>query len=307
MKITRQQTETGQSGESRAPSLVFPANSGEPARRSRRPRLAVNLPLLLLSLMAVVSLFPLYWLFVSALTPSQYSLKMPPDLFPVHASFENFQRLFQYTPVFKWMSNSLLIALSVTAFHVLFDTMAGYGFAKKRFAGSKALFWIILATLMVPFQVKLVPVFKMVTTLGLADSFWGVVLPSFADVFGIFLMKQYLQTIPSELIEAAYVDGASELRIFWQLIIPLAAPAIAALSIFSFVGSWNSFLWPLIVLRSGDKYTLPVGIATIQGEFSQDWGVIMAGGAIAVIPMTIFFLLFQRYFLEGVRTGALKG
>lgn len=109
------------------------------------------------------------------------------------------------------------------------------------------------------------------------------------------------------MIEAAYVDGASELRIFWQLIIPLAAPAIAALSIFSFVGSWNSFLWPLIVLRSGDKYTLPVGIATIQGEFSQDWGVIMAGGAIAVIPMTIFFLLFQRYFLEGVRTGALKG
>jgi multiple sugar transport system permease protein len=255
-----------------------------------------------------ISLFPLYWLLLTAFTPTESSIKLPPDLIPLNASLINFERLFTRAPlVWNWAANSLIIALSVTLFHIFFDTLSGYAFAKKRFPGRRILFGLIISTLLIPPQVTLVPLYLLTRQYGLINNVWGVILPGFADVFGIFLMRQYIQTLPSELEEAARIDGCSEPGIFWRIILPMSKPAIAALAIFAFVRSWNAFLWPLIVLQKTATYTLPVGVASLQEEFVIDYGIIFAGAALAAVPMIIFFLLFQRYFIEGVRLGALKG
>ncbi|MBV9787478.1 MAG: carbohydrate ABC transporter permease [Chloroflexi bacterium] len=256
----------------------------------------------------VISLWPMYWLFVTALTPTRETIKVPPDLIPINGSLENFQRLFsQARNYWRWGLNSLIVALSVTLFHIFFDTLAGYAFAKKQFPGKNIMFWIILSTLMIPAHVTLVPLYIVTRQLGLIDSLWALILPGTADVFGIFLMRQYIQTLPSELEEAARIDGSSEPGVFWHVILPLSKPALGALAIFTFVRVWNSFLWPLIVLQKSINYTLPVGVSSLQGEFSTDYGLIFAGAALAALPMIVFFLVFQRYFLEGVRMGALKG
>lgn len=256
----------------------------------------------------VISIWPMYWLFVTALTPTLFAIKTPPDIVPIHATLSNIQRLLAEAPYYPlWAANSFIISLSITGFHIVFDTMAGYAFAKKRFPGRKILFWLIISTLMVPAYVTMVPLFLVTRDLHLLNTLWAVILPGTADVFGIFLMRQYIQTLPHELEDAARVDGCGELGIFFRIIMPLAKPAIAALAIFTFVAHWNNFFWPLIVLTQASKYTLPVGVASLQGEFSTDYGIIFAGAALAALPMIVFFLLFQRYFLEGVRMGALKG
>jgi len=250
----------------------------------------------------------MYWLFVTALTPTSIAIKTPPDILPFHASLLNFQRLFsQASDYWSWASNSLIVSLSITAFHIVFDTMAGYAFAKKRFPGRTILFWLIISTLMIPTYVTLVPMYIVTRNLHLLNTLWAVILPGLADVFGIFLMRQYIQTLPGELMDAARIDGCGELRVFWHVIMPLAKPAIGALAIFTFVRHWNDFLWPLIVLNNSSSYTLPVGVAGLQGEFTIDYGLIFTGAALAALPMIVFFLIFQRYFLEGVRMGALKG
>jgi multiple sugar transport system permease protein len=279
-------------------------------RVASRRRWSVGRVLMWITLIVttMISLWPMYWLFVTAVTPTQESIKVPPDLIPIHASLSNFQRLFaQANDYWRWAGNSLIVALSVTLFHVVFDTMAGYSFAKKRFPGRNLLFWMVLATLMVPDHVTLVPLYLVTLNLKLIDSIWAVILPGTASVFGIFLMRQYIQTLPSELEDAARIDGCSEFGVFWRVIRPLTTPAIGALAIFTFVRNWNNFFWPLIVLHKSPNFTLPVGVASLQGEFSTDYGIIFAGAALAALPMIVFFLLFQRYFLEGVRMGALKG
>ncbi|WP_025745925.1 carbohydrate ABC transporter permease [Kallotenue papyrolyticum] len=263
---------------------------------------------LILIATTIVALFPMYWLFVSALTPTKYTINTTPRFFPDPLGFDNFQRLFALaTDYWRWFLNSLIVALSVTVFHVIFDTMAGYAFAKRRFPGRNLMFWLILSTLMIPAHVTLVPLYIVTRELKLLDTLLAVILPGTANVFGIFLMRQYIQTMPGELIEAGRIDGANEFGIFWRIILPLCKPAIAALAIFTFVRHWNDFLWPLIVLTRSRNFTLPVGVASLQGEFSTDYGVIFAGAALAALPMIIFFLIFQRYFLEGVRMGAVKG
>lgn len=276
-------------------------------RRSRWSVLSI-LAWVVLIVTVVISLWPMYWLFVTALTPTRETIKVPPDLFPINGSFENFQRLFsQARNYWRWGLNSLIVTLSVTLFHIFFDTLSGYAFAKKQFPGKNIMFWIILSTLMIPAHVTLVPLYIVTRQLGLIDSLWALILPGTADVFGIFLMRQYIQTLPSELEEAARIDGSSEPGVFWHVILPLSKPALGALAIFTFVRIWNAFLWPLIVLQKSVNYTLPVGVNSLQGEFSTDYGLIFAGAALAALPMIIFFLVFQRYFLEGVRMGALKG
>ena len=261
-----------------------------------------------LAVTTVISLYPLYGMYVTALTPTFDTIKTPPDLIPIHASLENFQRLIQKAKDYpRWFANSLVITLSVTAFHVFFDTLAGYAFAKKRFPGRDILFAVLLATLMIPPQVTLVPLYVVIRSLGLLNNLLAVILPGTARVLGIFLMRQYIRTLPTEIEEAARIDGASEIGIFWHIILPLCRPAMAALAIFTFVFYWNDFIWPLITLQRSENFTLPVGVASLQGEFGTDYGVIFAGAALAALPILVFFLLFQRYFLEGVRLGALKG
>jgi multiple sugar transport system permease protein len=262
----------------------------------------------ILIVVAIVALWPMYWLYITAFTPTLDTVKTPPDLIPIHASLSNFSRLFQQAKDYwRWALNSLIISLSVTAFHLLFDTMAGYAFAKKRFPGRNFFFWLILSTLMIPSHVTLVPLYIVARHLHLINNILAVILPGTADVFGIFLMRQYIQTLPSELEEAARMDGCTEPGVFWRVIVPLSKPALGALAIFSFVRYWNDFLWPLIVLQKSQHYTLPVGVASLQGEFRTDFGLIFAGAALAALPMIVFFLIFQRYFIEGVRMGAVKG
>ena len=287
------------------PDTALSAPQVEERRRLGSGRLMVYLAL---AVTTTISLFPLYWLLITAFTPTESSIKLPPDLIPLNPSLVNFERLFSRAPqVWNWLLNSLIIALSVTAFHVFFDALSGYAFAKKQFPGKNVLFALIISTLLIPPQVTLVPLYLLMRNLELINTVWAVILPGLADVFGIFLMRQFIQTLPSELEDAARIDGCSEPGVFWRIIFPLARPAMAALAIFTFVRSWNAFLWPLIVLQRTNTYTLPVGVASLQEEFAIDYGLIFAGATIAAVPMIIFFLVFQRYFIEGVRLGAVKG
>ncbi|MBU6359751.1 MAG: carbohydrate ABC transporter permease [Chloroflexota bacterium] len=292
-------------------------------RITSRPLIQRILVWLVLLGAALISLFPMYWLFVMALTPIGTIPPSEPYLVPSPFSFSNIARLLTSAKDYgRWAVNSIVIAVVVTLWHTIFDTMSGYAFAKRDFPGRNVLFGLILSTLMIPAQVTLVPTYVVTRQLGLLESdplisingfqllsvnSLAVILPGLAAVFGVFLMRQYIQTLPSELEDAARIDGCSELQVFTNIILPLCVPAVAALSIFSFVRNWNDFLWPLIVLRKSINYTLTVGVAGLQGEFSTDYGIIFAGAALAALPMIIFFLMFQRYFIEGVRMGALKG
>jgi multiple sugar transport system permease protein len=279
----------------------------------------------LLALVAVVSLFPLYWMFNTAFTPATSTVKLPPDIIPVDATLSNFTDIMRATGQAKlyipfteefistsrlwlWFINTAFVALFSTAVHVLFDSMAGYAFAKRKFPGSNLFFWMILAALMIPGQVTLVPLYLMISKLGWVNTFAGVIMPGLADVIGIFLLKQFIQTLPTELLEAARIDGASEWSTFTRIVLPLSAPALAVTAIFAFQRYWNAFLWPLIVLQSPDLFTLQVGLSYIHtSEFGTNYGLLMAGAAMAAIPMILFFFAFQKYFMQGLRIGAVKG
>jgi multiple sugar transport system permease protein len=256
---------------------------------------------------AVIALFPMYWLFANAFTPITSVPPLTPILIPSF-QLDNFQRLLVNNKFYsQWMFNSLFVGIVVTVWHIIFDTLAGYAFAKKSFPFRDLFFWLIISTLMIPIHVTFIPLYIISRQFGLIDSLWALILPGTANAFGIFLMRQYIQTLPSELEDAARIDGCTEIGVFRNVILPLSAPAIAALAIFTFVRNWNDFLWPVIALNKPQNYTLTVGVANMQGEFLTDWGIIFSGAALAALPMIIFFLLFQRYFLEGVRMGALKG
>jgi multiple sugar transport system permease protein len=287
----------------------------------RLPRILVMICLVLI---AAVSLFPLYWLFITALTPASSTVKLPPEMIPTHPTLDNLERIIRVSGAGKlrligesivtmprlllWFINTAVIAIFSTGVHVLFDSMAGYAFAKRRFPGSNLFFYMILAALMIPAQVTLVPLYLMVTKFKLINTFAGVVMPGLADVIGIFLLKQYIQTLPSELIEAARIDGASEWGAFTRIVLPLSAPGLAVTAIFAFQRYWNSFLWPLVVLQSPDKFTLQVGLSFVNtSEFGTDYGLLMSGAALAAIPMILFFFAFQKYFMQGLRIGAVKG
>jgi len=300
----------------------------------RRPRVRLSVGSLVklivylaLTLAAATSLFPLYWMFNTAFTPGSEVIKLPPEFIPANPSMENFRLVIKAAPhILRWGVNTLFIALVTMGLHVLFDAMRGYAFAKRKFPGRNILFWLVIGALMIPGQVTLVPLYIMIsdmrsvllrlavrlpeqTALFNAISNYGaVILPGLADVIGIFLMKQFIQTLPSELEEAARMDGASELRIFANIILPLAKPALAVNAIFAFQRYWNAFLWPLVVLQKADYYTLQVGLSFIyRSEFGTNYGLLMAGASMAAIPMIIFFFSFQKYFMEGIRIGALKG
>lgn len=221
-------------------------------------------------------------------------------------TFSGFAALFNGTSIWKWFFNSAYIAVVVTVGILLLDTMAGYVLAKKQFPGRDFIFWLIIATMMIPGQITLVPLFKMVQTLGLMDTHWALILPDLSMVFGVFLMRQYMLSIPSDLLEAAKIDGASEWKTFWMVVVPLAKPALATLGIFTFMNVWNSFLWPIIVLNNADLYTLPVGLKTLQDQNLAIFKLLMSGAAVAAVPMIIVFIAFQRYFIRGLTVGGVK-
>lgn len=224
----------------------------------------------------------------------------------VTKTFSSFNTLFQQTKILKWLLNSCYIAVIVTAGLVLMDTMAGYVLAKKRFPGRMIIFWMIVATMMIPEQVILVPTFIMVQKLRLFNTHAALVLPSFALAFGVFQMRQFLYSVPDEIIEAAKIDGASEWKTFWLIIVPLAKPAMAVLAIFTFIQSWNAFLWPIIAVSDVNMLTLPAGLKTLQDANTEDFKMIMSGASIAAIPMILIFILFQKNLIKGLTLGGVK-
>lgn len=224
----------------------------------------------------------------------------------VSDTFSGFTTLFQKNNIGRWFLNSTYIAVVVTIGILLIDSMAGYVLAKKQFPGRNIIFWAIIATMMIPGQVTLVPLFMMVKSLGIMDTHWALIFPDLAMVFGVFLMRQFMYSIPDELLDAAKIDGASEWKTYWKIVLPLARPGLAALGIFTFMSVWNSFLWPIIVLNDANLYTLPVGLKSLQDANLASFKLLMSGAAIAAVPMIIVFIMFQRHFIKGLTLGGVK-
>jgi multiple sugar transport system permease protein len=259
---------------------------------------------------ALFALLPYLWSFTSSFKNLTEVFRYPPQFLPTHFDLTNYINLFQKQFFGRWMINSLALAATNTLLVVFFCSMAGYAFAKFNFRGKNVLFTMMLGSLMIPFQLVMTPLYIEMNTLKWLNSYWALLIPWIAPAFGIFLMRQYMASLPSELVDAARIDGCSEFRIYWQVILPLARPALGTLAIYQFMNSWNSFLWPLMVLRDIKLYTLPLGLATMQGNIqneSTDYGMIMAGAFLAAAPIVILFLFMQRQFIAGLTLGSVKG
>ena len=254
----------------------------------------------------VIALTPLLWMVSSSFKGEASLVSTPPKLIPDPFSLENYQKLFE-KPVMLWVLNSVIVATIVTFEVVAVSSMAGYAFAKLRFPGREKLFWLLIMTMMIPGQVTLAPLYELIMRLGFLDSFKALIFPPLAAVWGTFLLKQFIQTLPTELIDSGRVDGASEWQIFSRIILPVAKPGLAVLGIFTFVAHWNDFMWPLVVLKDQSKYTIQLGLSAFRFQYTTAYGPMMAGATLAALPMVIIFLLLQRYFLEGLTVGALKG
>lgn len=274
-----------------------------------RKRFGRLLALGVLLALAVASLLPLYWMVSGSFKIQTDAMKAPPEWFPTHPTLHNYRELFLGSkPVVRWFLNSLVVASSVALGAVLTSSLAGYAFGKKTFPGQKLLFWLLLLTMMMPRHITLIPLFILMRKLNWFDTYQGLIVPFIAYPFGIFLIKQFMQTIPNDLLDAGRLDGANEWDLFAQVVLPLSRPAIGALAIFAFVAAWNEYLWQLIIVNEETLQTLPVGVSKlVSGLTSYDLGVAMAGATVAFIPMLIIFLVFQEYFVKGITMGALKG
>ncbi len=255
---------------------------------------------------ALLMALPFYWMVSSALKMEPFIFASPPQWLPDPLIWDNFIAVFTRIPFPRYLLNSVLVAVIVTVSHVFFDTLAGYAFAKFRFPGRDTIFFLLLLGLMVPFQVNLIPIYKIMSSLGWVDSYMGLIAPQLTSVFGIFLMRQFMRSIPDELLDAARIDGCNELGVFFRVVAPLALPGIATLIIFTFMGVWNDFLWPRLILSSNELYTLPLGLAQMQMRNTSNWGEVMAGTTVTALPMVIVFLLMQRQFISGMTEGAVK-
>jgi multiple sugar transport system permease protein len=257
--------------------------------------------------LAVVSVAPLLWMLsVSFMRPGE-AAAFPPPLLPDAPTWHNYRELFAKAGMGRYLFNSFLVATVTTAIALALNTLAGYAFAKLRFAGREGLFRALLAILVIPGQVAMMPLFLLLKEMGLVNTYAGAIVPGMAGVFGIFLVRQYARSIPDELLEAARIEGAGELRIFVQIVLPLLKPILVTLAIFSFMGSWNDFMWPLIVLTDAANHTLPVALATLSREHVQDNELMMAGSVVTVLPVLALFLVLQRHYLQGLMVGGVKG
>lgn len=259
-----------------------------------------------LAFAALLAVFPLLWMAsVSLMRPGEAN-SFPPPLLPRAPTLDNYRALFAQVGMGRYLLNSFVIAAALTASSVLFNVMAGYAFAKLKFRGREPLFRTLLAALVIPGQVAMLPLFLMLKTMGLVNTWAGVVLPGMAGVFGIFLVRQYARSLPDALLEAARIDGAGEGRIFVEIVLPALKPVIVTLAVFGFLGSWNDFMWPLIVLTDGDLHTLPVALAALSREHVADSELMMAGAVVTVLPVLGLFLALQRHYLQGLLMGSVK-
>lgn len=260
----------------------------------------------ILIIISIATVVPFLFMISTSFTESFTMMTLPPTLIPEEPSLKNYYEIifeFQSGLFPRWFFNTIFTTAVITVGGLLLNTLSGYIFAKKDFYGKEITFSIILATLMVPNAITLIPAFMIINKLGMFNTYWALIIPALSSAFGIFMMRQYISSLPTELIESAKMDGASELRTFWSIIIPLSLPGMAALGIFIVINAWNAFVWPLIVLRSNDMRTLVVGLATVQSEYNVNYGLVMAGSMLTVLPLLILYIAFQPYFVEGLRMG----
>lgn len=277
------------------------------ARKTRQPVATIATTYLLLTVAAVVTLIPFAWVFLGAFRSTDDIRSNPGQWIPAHPTFDNFIRLFRDNGFSVYLGNSFLVAAMMVIGNLLFASMVGYALAKLQFAGKRLVFGAVMASLMVPFAATFVPQFVVTVHLGLIDTLPGIALPTVVLPISIFIMRQFAESIPDDLFEAARIDGAGEFRIFLRIFLPLTGPALATQAILTFLFSWNSFIWPLIVAQSNSSYTLPVGLAAAsQQVHTTDYGLLLAGAVVVMLPVLVLFLFLQKYFIHGIAATGLK-
>lgn len=260
-----------------------------------------------LTVALLIVITPFVWMVLGSFKTSAELRQVPPTWWPENPTLDNFTGLFSRLSFGTYFMNSTIVAVVVTAGNLFFCSMVGYALAMLKFRGKKVIFALILGTLMIPGVVTFVPLFVLVANMGLVDTLPGLFLPFLVGPFGVFLMRQFILGLPKDLVEAARIDGAGEMRIFGQIILPLLSPALATLGILTFLGSWNNFLWPLVVAQNNDTYTLPVALALYStGQNETQYGLLMAGATVVVLPVLVVFLIFQRRFIQGIATTGIK-
>lgn len=255
---------------------------------------------------AVLALAPLLWMVAASFMPTGEANTYPPRLLPTAPTLDHYRELFARQHLARYAFNSAMIALLVTGISLLINSMAGYAFAKFRFRGRDRVFRFLLGALVIPTQVAMLPLFLMLKQLGLINTYWGVIVPSAATIFGIFLVRQFAFSIPDSLLDAARIDGASEFRIYRSIVLPVIRPILVTLAIFTFMTAWNDFMWPLIVLTDSSMYTLPVALANLSGEHVRDTELMMAGSVLTILPVMLVFVWLQRFYVAGVTAGSVK-
>lgn len=285
--------------------LLRSVDTAAPHRGRRTSRAGLVARIVAAAIVFVVMAFPLWIMLVTAFSGLKV-FDRSFSLWPQRISLFNFTRVLDTWPVGTWFVNSITITAITTIVTVVVSVLAGYAFAKLRFPLKTPLFLLLLSTMMIPTQAILVPQFKIVNALGLVGTFWAVIIPAAAASFGIFLARQFMIAIPDEVIEAAKIDGAGSLRVFWSIVLPLCKPLLAVLTLLSVMYQWNDFLWPLIVLRDSELYTLPIGLQFLKGQYQTDYGALMAMTLLSVAPLVVLFLAFQRFFVQGLATTGLK-
>jgi len=259
--------------------------------------------------LALIFLVPLFWMLSTSLKPKAQLFSAQIYWIPKTITLKNYTDLLsnQSTPVGRWFLNSLGVATAVTVLTLIVDSLAAYAYARMDFPGRKALFALLLATLFLPGMMFLIPNFLTIYRLGLLNNYLGVIIPGLAGVFGVFFLRQFFESIPKELEEAAVIDGANQFQTFYMVVLPLARPALATLGVITFLASWNDFLWPLLILQKSDMLTLPPGLRTLQGAYTSEYGQMMAGAVIAAVPVLLLYILLQRFIVQSVATTGLKG
>ncbi|HLR01762.1 MAG TPA: carbohydrate ABC transporter permease [Virgibacillus sp.] len=266
-----------------------------------------TLTYVILIVVAIFMLGPFLWLFSTALkSQGENIFAYPPKLIPEHFTLKNFVAVMDSFPFWRYLFNSTLVSTLTVIFNILFCSLAAYPLARMKFRGRNVIFALIISTMIIPFQLLMIPIYSLALHLGLQNTYAGMILPHITTAFGVFIMRQGMLTVPYELDESAKMDGANSFQIWRKIIMPSVRPSMITLAIFTFVSSWDDFLWPLIIVDDQDMYTLPLGVNMLTGTFASDWKLIAAGSIISIIPIIIVFLFLQRYFVSGLK-GAVKG
>jgi multiple sugar transport system permease protein len=316
MSMLEHQGELGQA----SPPIAL--EEPRPRRRRRRFRPTRALRYAVLIVLAILFVAPFAYMVTASLQPLERMFQNPPQWIPTEPTLDNYRQFFgSGRAIGRWVANSFFVSITITTLQLFFNSLVAYTFAKRKFPGRDFLFFLGLATMMLPSEVTLIPNYLILRSFplvggndlygvggqGLLDSYWGLIIPSLMSPFGIFLLRQYMMSIPDELIDAARIDGAGHFRIYWKVVLPLSKPALAALAIFTFQFVWGDFYGPLIIISSPDLYTLPLGLALFNVGNRTLWNVVMAGSVLATIPMVIVFIIFQRQFVKGISLSGLKG